>query len=158
MELITPVEVPTLKLSPLHRIQTRRAMVVILLVSAAVFSFLFWLVYIKPAAGRDLTWITYLPTLNAACNCLSAIFLILGYRAVRRRQYKRHMKVMFSALGTSTIFFTSYVTYHNYHGDTKFLAQGIIRPIYFSILISHITLSAVAVPLILTSLFLALSG
>ena len=65
---------------------------------------------------------------------------------------------MLGALVCSTLFLISYVVYHNFHGDTKFTGQGLVRPIYFFILISHIVLSAVVVPMILTSLYLALAG
>ena len=68
------------------------------------------------------------------------------------------MQLIFAALGSSTLFFISYVVYHTFHGDTKFAGVGAIRPVYFLILISHILLSAVVVPMILTSLYLALSG
>ena len=64
---------------------------------------------------------------------------------------------MFSATFTSALFLVSYITYHHFHGDTKFVAVGTIRPIYFGILISHILLSAIQVPLILSTLYLALT-
>ena len=60
-------------------------------------------------------------------------------------------------LFSSALFFVSYVVYHHFHGDTKFTGTGVVRPVYFFILISHITLSVVVVPLILTSFYLALS-
>ena len=65
---------------------------------------------------------------------------------------------MLAAVASSALFFVSYVVYHNFHGDTKFLATGAIRPIYFLVLISHIVLSVVVVPMILTSLYLSFSG
>ena len=65
---------------------------------------------------------------------------------------------MLSALGFSAAFLVSYLIYHTFHGDTRFLGEGWIRPIYFFILISHVMLSAVMLPLILTSLYFAFSG
>jgi putative membrane protein len=65
---------------------------------------------------------------------------------------------MLSALGSSAMFFVGYVVYHSFHGDTKFAGAGGVRPVYFLVLITHIVLSAVVVPMILTSLYLALSG
>ena len=62
---------------------------------------------------------------------------------------------MLSATFTSACFLISYIAYHHYQGDTKFMGLGIIRPIYFFILITHILLSIVQVPLILTTLYLA---
>jgi putative membrane protein len=64
---------------------------------------------------------------------------------------------MLLATFTSALFLVSYIAYHHFHGDSKFLAQGWIRPVYFTILISHILLSVVQVPLILTTLYLAYS-
>jgi putative membrane protein len=68
------------------------------------------------------------------------------------------VRLMFAALVSSALFFVSYVVYHNFHGDTKFTGTGAVRPAYFFILISHILLSAVAVPLILSSFYLSLAG
>jgi putative membrane protein len=135
-----------------------KAISAILAVSAAVFAFLVWLIYLKPAAGYSSDVIGALPALNAFLNACASAFLISGFVAVRRRKYATHIKLMFGALICSTLFLISYVVYHNFHGDTKFLGQGLVRPIYFIILISHIVLSAVVVPLILTSLYLSLAG
>ena len=87
-----------------------------------------------------------------------SLLLVGGYVAVRRRKYELHLKLMFAALGSSALFFVSYVVYHHFHGDTKFLGTGSIRAVYFFVLISHIILSAVAVPLILLSFYLSLAG
>jgi putative membrane protein len=145
----------------LRQLGAGRAMVVIAILSAAVVAFLFWLLYFKPAAGHTSAVIAALPALNATLNALSAIFLISGYVSVRRRQYNRHIGFMLAAVASSALFFVSYVVYHNFHGDTKFRpggAGGLIRPIYFFVLISHITLSVIVVPMILMSLYLSFSG
>jgi putative membrane protein len=60
---------------------------------------------------------------------------------------------MIPAVVCSALFLVSYVIYHSYQGDTKFLGTGWIRPTYFFILISHIILSVVVVPMILSTLF-----
>lgn len=135
-----------------------KAIGAILAASAAVFAFLVWLIYFKPAAGYSSDVIGALPAVNATLNALSATFLIVALVAVKQRRYVSHIRWIFAALGSSTLFLISYVVYHNFHGDTKFTGQGIVRPIYFFILISHIVLSAVVVPLILTSLYLSLAG
>ena len=135
-----------------------RAMAIIAAVSCAAVAFLFWLIYFRSAAGHSSAVVAALPALNASLNGLSAVFLISGYRAVRRRQYARHIAFMLAAVGSSALFFVSYVIYHSFQGDTKFLATGVIRPLYFFILISHIVLSVIVVPMILTSLYLSFSG
>ena len=139
-------------------ISNARAFGVILLLSGTVFAFLFWLVYIKQAAGVHSQLIAHLPEVNAALNSLSTVFLVSGLIAILRRNYSLHMKLMFSALASSALFFVCYVIYHNAHGDTHFPGTGWIKPVYYTILISHIVLSGVAVPLILGSFYLSLSG
>ncbi len=103
-------------------------------------------------------WVAYLPGLNAALNATSASFLVLGYRSVRRRAFVEHAHHMLRALLASAVFLVSYIVYHSVHGDSKFGGHGAVRPVYFVILISHVGLSAVALPLILASFFLSLSG
>jgi putative membrane protein len=135
-----------------------RAVALIGAVSVGVVGFLFWLIYFKPAAAHASNVVPMLPTLNATLNAIASVCLIAAYRAIRRRRVTTHIRWIVAALVASTLFFVSYVVYHNFHGDTKFLGRGIIRPIYFLILISHIVLSAIVVPMILTSLYLSLSG
>jgi len=146
------------EISALKSWSGRKAFAVIATASVGVLAFLFWLLYLKPGIHFASSLIPMLPALNATFNAISAILLICAYVAIRRRKIAAHMQFIFAALGSSTMFFISYVVYHTFHGDTKFAGTGGIRPVYFLILISHILLSAVVVPLILTSLYLALSG
>ncbi|AUN96733.1 DUF420 domain-containing protein [Bacteriovorax stolpii] len=126
------------------------------LLSAAVIGFLFWLIYFKTGASvGDNGWVSSLPAVNAFLNALTAIFLVTGYYAIKTNDRELHIRLMLAATLTSACFLVSYVTYHHFQGDTKFLAQGWIRPVYFFILITHILLSIVQVPLILTTLYLA---
>ena len=100
----------------------------------------------------------HLPTLNAALNFLSAVFLLAGYVAIKRDNVAVHRAFMGSALITSTVFLTSYLYYHYHAGSKHFEGLGWIRPVYFSILISHTILAAAIVPLILTAVWKALRG
>lgn len=102
--------------------------------------------------------ISKLPALNAALNATSALLLVLGYFFIRRRLIKSHTMCMMMACGTSVLFLISYLYYHYHHGSTRFLGQGFIRPVYFSILISHTILAVVILPLIIITLARALSG
>ncbi|MDO9181615.1 MAG: DUF420 domain-containing protein [Bacteriovorax sp.] len=133
--------------------------IIIGILSFSVISFLVWLIYFKPAADLtgEISWVGLLPSLNAFLNSLTSIFLITGLTFIKQNKISWHKKSMFAATGTSALFLISYITYHHYHGDTKFVATGAIRPIYFGILISHILLSIVQVPLILSTLYLALA-
>lgn len=134
-----------------------KALGVIFLISSLAFAFLIWLIYFKGGSDYSSNLITSLPALNALLNSTSAVLLILGYRAIRKGKYRTHMRFNLTAFFTSTLFLISYVIYHNFHGSTPFPGQGVIRPVYFFILISHIILSALVVPMILTSFYLAFS-
>jgi putative membrane protein len=142
----------------LKRISPVKAIGVILLVSGGAFIFLVWLIYFKGGSDYSSNLITSLPALNALLNATSAVLLGFAIHAIKQGDYLRHMRFNLTAFFTSTLFLISYVIYHNFHGSTPFMAEGIIRPIYFFILISHIILSAGVVPLILTSFYLAFSG
>ena len=97
-----------------------------------------------------------LPTLNAALNSLCAVFLVSGFAFIRRRRITAHRRCMWAALVTSCLFLVSYLTYHAQVGSTRFAGEGWIRPVYFTILISHTFLAAVIVPLALLTLRRAL--
>jgi putative membrane protein len=133
----------------------RKPVPVIVALSAAIAAFLVWLIYFKgKVAAPD--WVAFLPGANALFNSLSALCLICGYINIRRRNRVVHMRFMLSATVFSALFLISYITYHYFHGDTRFPGQGWIRPVYFFILISHISLSMIALPLIFTTLWYAL--
>ena len=130
----------------------------IILFSAAVSIFLVWFIYFKAPASVDGAFIGYLPALNATLNTLSGMCLVFGYLAIRNQKPGMHKRLMTTALVFSALFLVSYLTYHHFHGDTKFLATGLIRPIYFFILVSHIILSIVVLPMVLITVFYALRG
>lgn len=94
-----------------------------------------------------------LPLLNALLNGTTALFLVIGFFFIRRGQVKQHRAMMLSAFGLSSLFLISYVILHTFAGSTRFTGQGWIRPVYFTILISHIILSAGVLPLALTTLY-----
>jgi putative membrane protein len=96
-----------------------------------------------------------LPALNAVLNATSAILLSAGYRFIRRRQITAHKRCMLTACATSALFLMSYLTYHYYVGSMPFHGQGWVRPLYFTILISHTTLAATIVPLAIMTLLRA---
>ena len=97
-----------------------------------------------------------LPTLNATLNATSTALLMLGYLFIRAKRILPHTLCMVMAFFASTVFLISYVTYHVHVGSVHFLGQGWIRPVYFSILISHTVLAIVIVPLVLRTLYLAI--
>jgi uncharacterized membrane protein YozB (DUF420 family) len=90
-----------------------------------------------------------LPHLNACLNGTSAVLLLAGYTSIKTRNVKAHRACQVSALVVSLLFLASYLTYHYYHGATRFQGTGLARPIYFTILFSHTILAIVIVPLII---------
>jgi putative membrane protein len=133
---------------------------VIIALSIPVLLFVVWWIYGKEVAqGHDYPWVEHLPKVNTAFNILTSVFLICGYIQIKVKENSEvHKRLMIAAGISSTLFLFSYLTYHHFHGDTKFLAQGLVRYIYFFILISHIALSVVQVPLILATYYLGFTG
>ncbi len=128
-------------------------------VSAAASLFLAWLVYFHQPADVAGTHLAFLPALNAAFNTLCTVFLLLGFRFIRARRITAHRNSMFAAFLVSSLFLVSYIVNHALHGDMRFSGQGhALRTTYFALLISHIGLSVIALPMILITFFLSLSG
>jgi putative membrane protein len=93
-----------------------------------------------------------LPAVNASLNALSGILLMIGYALIRTRRIGTHRKVMIAAFVTSSIFLVCYVIYHAQVGSVRFTRQGFVRPLYFTILITHVTLAATVLPLAIVTL------
>ncbi len=130
----------------------------ILLASLAASGFLIWLIYFNEPAADGAVDVAFLPAVNALLNSMSAVCLVVGYVFIRRRDRESHRRFMFGAFIFSGLFLVSYLIYHYFHGDTPFPGQGLIRPVYFGILISHIILSVAVLPLALITAFFALKG
>ncbi len=103
-------------------------------------------------------YVPFLPHLNAALNTTSALLLLAGFRFIRLGRIQSHRNCQVTAVISSTLFLISYLTYHYYHGASRFAGQGIVRPVYFTILITHTILAIVIVPLILVTLYRATRG
>lgn len=96
--------------------------------------------------------VTDLPHLNAALNALSAILLVAGYAFIRAGRIQAHRRCMIAAFVVSALFLTSYVAYHAQAGSRPFAGTGLIRTIYFAILIPHVILAAAVLPLAIVTL------
>ena len=99
-----------------------------------------------------------LPTLNASLNATSAVLLATGYYFIRTGRRERHKVCMIAALVVSALFLTSYVVYHVQVGSVPFKGVGVIRTVYFTILITHVLLAIAIVPLVLITVSRALSA
>jgi putative membrane protein len=93
---------------------------------------------------------------NAFINASVSILLVLGMIAVKRRSYLMHKRFMFAALILSVIFLLSYVCHHLFTGETKYGGEGVLRGVYFFILLTHIFLAAIILPFVLFTSYRAL--
>ena len=93
-----------------------------------------------------------LATLNAVLNSIAAVLLVIGWVTIARGDWKAHRAAMVAAFAVSAIFLVSYLTYHAIAGSVPFRGQGLVRLVYFAILISHVILAA-AVPLLALRMF-----
>ena len=136
----------------------RNAVVAICAVSAVACLFLIWLVYGRTAPAAFAHRLTFLPALNAVLNGLSATALAVGFVCILRRRIDAHRNAMLTAFFFSSLFLVSYITNHALHGDIRYPIHAAYRTLYLSMLASHVFLSIVALPLVLVTFFLSLSG
>lgn len=101
--------------------------------------------------GTGFDW-TLLPFFNAIFNSFTFVLLVGAWISIKRGNRLAHRRFIGGALTTTTLFLISYVTYHSVSASTSFGGEGLIRPVYFFILLTHIVLAAIIVPLVLMSL------
>jgi putative membrane protein len=130
----------------------------IIAISAVATLFLFWLIYVHPAADTTATHYTFLPNLNALLNGLSALALLIGFYFIKHRRIAAHRASMMTAFVFSSLFLISYIANHALHGDQRYPVHDTIYHIYIPLLISHIVLATVALPVVLITFYLSLSG
>ena len=102
--------------------------------------------------------ISTLPHVNAILNACAAVFLLAGFIFIRRGRRDLHRASMITAAVISGVFLVSYVTLRLFAPIFAFPGEGIIRPIYFTILATHVVLAIVMAPMVLLALFRALRG
>jgi putative membrane protein len=128
----------------------------IAVVSIAVPLVVIFMFYLKPPQlnlGIDLR---LLPAFHASLNFTTAILLCVGYYCIRTGRRTIHKYCMITAFVLSCIFLISYVVYHMFTPPTHYGGEGAIKYIYFFILITHISLSAIIIPLVLFTMTRAL--
>lgn len=96
------------------------------------------------------------PVINAGLNGASTVLLVAGRWLIAQKRIAAHRLVMLSAFATSSLFLISYLYYHLHVGSVRFQGTGWSRPVYFTILISHVVLAALIVPLVIITLNQAL--
>ncbi len=104
------------------------------------------------------TWTKVLPHINAVINSLTAILLVIGFFFIQNKNIAAHRRTMTAAFVLGSLFLVSYVLYHLSNESTPFGGKGLIRPIYYFLLISHIVLSVVVVWFVLRAVYFAYSN
>ena len=137
---------------------TKPAIVAILAISAAATLFLFWLIYLHPAADAAGARFTFLPALNATFNGLSATALLIGFTFIRAKKIAAHRASMITAFVFSTLFLASYILHHALHGDVRYPPYAAWRGVYLPLLASHIVLATITLPMVLVTFFFSLTG
>lgn len=130
----------------------------IIVVSGLAVTFLLWLLYVHHASGDFAGRWMFLPALNALLNGLCAMTLCVGFYFIKHHNQQAHRNSMLLAFVFSSLFLVSYIVNHALHGDTIFPGHGPVRTLYLSILASHVILSIVALPMVLTTFFFSLTG
>jgi putative membrane protein len=98
------------------------------------------------------------PFFHAVINGLTAILLFLGYRFIKQKKRVEHRTVMITAFGLSSLFLVSYVISKLSIDPVPYGGEGLIRYLYFFILITHIALSGIIIPLVLFTIYRGLTG
>lgn len=99
--------------------------------------------------GFDVEPLTFLPPIYASINGLTAVVLIAAVVAIKKGNRKLHERLNTFAILCSVLFLVMYVAYHMTSDSTKFGGEGMIKYVYYFILISHILLSIVVIPFVL---------
>lgn len=129
----------------------------IYIVSGAIFIAIIILGMLPPADHIP-AFVPFLPKLNALINATCSVLLMLSLYQIKRKNIALHKKLNLTTFVLSSIFLLSYVTFHSFGIETKFPADNPIRPLYLTILISHIILAAIVLPLVLLSFYYGLTN
>ena len=102
--------------------------------------------------------VAVIPPFLAALNAVAATLLVTGYTVVRKGNRAAHRACMVSALVVSSVFMVLYLYYHAKIGNIPFAGTGAVRPVYFTILATHVILAAFLFPMALVTAGFALTG
>lgn len=135
-----------------------RHVATIIILTAIVINAIIALLFFLPKQNQDIPFdITILPRLNAIFNSFTFIFLLVALYFILRKNIKLHRNFILAAFTSTALFLVSYLTYHSLAESTSYGGEGIMKSIYYFVLISHITLAPVVVVLALFSVFWGLT-
>lgn len=91
----------------------------------------------------------FLPPIYATINGFTAVFLVLAVRAAKQKKLTLHKRLIQTCISFSVAFLVLYIAYHITSDSTPYGGEGIVRNIYYFVLISHILLSILVIPVVL---------
>ena len=101
---------------------------------------------------------SFLPPFHASLNALAAVILMVAFWHIKNGRIEQHRKAIYAAMACSALFLLSYVLYHFTTPETKYGGEGIMRTVYFFLLITHVVLAAVILPFVLFTFTRAYTG
>jgi putative membrane protein len=137
--------------------ETVRARMVITALTGVVFLGVLVVIYLLPHQAHQ-GGPSALASLNAALNAGATCFLVAGYVFIRKRNIVWHRRSMLAAFGLSCMFLLTYLLHHARVGSVPYAGQGVLRVVYFALLIPHILLAALVVPMALSTIYRAWTG
>ena len=106
----------------------------------------------------DVTIPVFLPPIYATMNALTSVVLMIAFWAIKNKKVKLHERLMKTAILFSAFFLIMYVVYHITSDSTKYQGEGVLKTVYFIILISHILLSIAVIPFVLITYVRAITN
>lgn len=147
-----------MSLKPIMQPNDKLAKIVIWTLSIIVFVVVVALDRIPPPPFPFDFDVHVLATFIAVINSIVAVLLVLGLYYAKQKQLVKHKNTMFAAIILSIIFLVFYIAHHLFAGSTKFGGEGIVKMVYYILLITHIFLAAGVLPFILFTSYRALTG
>lgn len=134
---------------PMSEKKTTTWIVTLTIIINAIIAILFFIPKYQGFSHLDLT---FLPMLNAVFNSFTTVFLITALYFIKKKNIRMHRRFVFAAFGSTALFLITYLTYHSLAPSTSFGGEGLIKIIYYFILITHIVLAAPTVFLALLTM------
>ena len=131
---------------------------VIIGISLLVPALVIILFYVDPPEATSGIDLKIFPKFHAVLNSIATVLLLAGLYFIKNKQINRHRAMMLSAFVVSTVFLLSYVTYHTLSKPTPYGGDGLLKYVYYFILITHVVLAAGVLPFILFTFLRALTG
>ena len=131
---------------------------IVVIVSVVINALVALLFFLPKASHMEHIDVLWLPTLNACLNSATFVLLLCALWFIRKKNVVYHRRSIGGAFLTTTLFLISYVTYHYATESTPYGGEGIMRTVYFFILITHIVLAIAIVPLALFTALWGLTG